>query len=79
MLLAFSEPAGVAPVMYWRAVFPGRPDQDHAVRAFVAGTPVLSLVGFSVSVGGALGTDGIRRGPPRPRLGRLVPAFLLRR
>jgi anti-sigma regulatory factor (Ser/Thr protein kinase) len=36
MLLPLSEPAVVAPVMYWRAVFPGRPDQAHAVRAFVA-------------------------------------------
>jgi anti-sigma regulatory factor (Ser/Thr protein kinase) len=36
MLLAHREPAVVAPVMYWRAVFPGRPDQARAVRAFVA-------------------------------------------
>jgi anti-sigma regulatory factor (Ser/Thr protein kinase) len=36
MLLAHPEPAVVAPVMYWRAVFPGRPDQARAVRAFVA-------------------------------------------
>jgi anti-sigma regulatory factor (Ser/Thr protein kinase) len=37
MLLAHPEPtAVVAPVMYWRAVFPGTPDQAHAVRAFVA-------------------------------------------
>ncbi|GAA4619456.1 hypothetical protein GCM10023195_87970 [Actinoallomurus liliacearum] len=36
MLLAQPEPAALAPVMYWRAVFPGTPDQAHAVRAFVA-------------------------------------------
>ncbi|MCO5996251.1 ATP-binding protein [Actinoallomurus rhizosphaericola] len=36
MLLPQPEPATAAPVMYWRAVFPGTPDQAHAVRAFVA-------------------------------------------
>ncbi|MCO5968907.1 ATP-binding protein [Actinoallomurus soli] len=35
MLLPQPEPAVAAPVMYWRAVFPGTPDQAHTVRAFV--------------------------------------------
>ncbi|GAA0366139.1 ATP-binding protein [Actinoallomurus spadix] len=36
MLLTRPDPAAAAPAMYWRAVFPGTPDQAHAVRAFVA-------------------------------------------
>lgn len=36
MLLAPSQPAVAAPVLYWRRTFPGRPEQACAVRQFVA-------------------------------------------
>lgn len=35
MLLPPFQPAAV-PVLYWRRTFPGRPEQSHAVREFVA-------------------------------------------
>ncbi len=35
MLVALPQP-DIAPVLYWRRTFPGRPDQARAVRTFVA-------------------------------------------